>query len=172
VEFVISARGDYGREEDGPRREDERLVAEAALEPLTHRALLAINAASENGSLLRHKDLMNILYRWRDFSPDPKAVRDWTNEQITSDEAAVILARRMTGHSWSYSMGGFGALGDRVSTQTTRARIEGAEEIIDVDAFKAALQRIDRDAKLDADSLDDVRKFLQAWDRRQQSPDN
>ncbi len=171
VEFVSSARRDYHREE-GPRREEECLVTEAALEPLTERALSAISAAAQDGLLLHHKDLMSILYRWRDFSGDPAAVRDWTSAQITNDDAVVILARRMTGQSWSYGMGGFGALGDRVSTPTTRARIEGAEEIINLDEFKAALQRIDREAKLDADSLTTVRKFLQAWDRRLQSPND
>ena len=75
VDFVSSARRDYHRE-GHPRREDERLVTEAALEPLTERALGAISAAAEDGSLLHHKDLLSILYRWRDFSGDPQSVRN------------------------------------------------------------------------------------------------
>jgi predicted KAP-like P-loop ATPase len=170
VEFVSSARHDYFRNGDpGPKQ--QRLVTEAALNALTECALRAIEDAAQDGSLLRHKDLMSILFRWRDFSGNPQAVRNWTNMQISKDDAVVILAGRMTGQSWSFGMGGFGALGDRVSRPTTRAKVDGIEEIIDVDQFRTLLQRIDREAKLDAGSLATVRTFLQAWDRRLQGRD-
>lgn len=169
VEFVRSARRDYHRE-GGPRREEECLVTKDALEPLTRLAVTAIVAASENGSLLDHKELIGILFRWRDFSGDEQAVRNWTSALLGSDDAIVVLARKMTGQSWSYGMGGFGSLGDRVSTATTRAQIDGADEIIDMKAFRAALERVDSEGKIDADGLAAVRTFLQVWDRRLKNP--
>lgn len=170
VDFVTSARADYYRK-DGPRRDEDRLVTEEAIEPLTHLALGVICAASRDGSLLSHKDLIGILFRWRDFSGDPGAVRKWTSGQLASEDAVVTLARRLTGQSWSMGMG-FAGLGDRVSTPTTLAKVEGIEDIIDVNAFRSALVRIDSESRIDPDSLATVRTFLHAWDREKRGHDD
>jgi hypothetical protein len=163
VDFVSSARNDH--REQSSRSEDELLVAAEAQHLLTVRALQAIEAAAQDGSLLRHKDLMRILYGWRDFAGDPQVVRDWTQAQLLNDEAVVTFARGMTGESRSLGMGGFGSLGDRVSQRSASAQIDGAEEIVDIAAFKKALERIDREARFDAASLATVRTLLNVWER-------
>ena len=165
VDFVSSARQDYHRDA-GPGSDNECLTIEAALVPLTERALRAIETAASDGTLLMHKDLLGILFRWRDFSSNPQIVRDWVTAQFVNDDALVTLAYRMTGQSWSISGGGFGSLGDRVSKSSTSAQIDGIEEILDIGAFKSALERIDRDAELDTESLTKVRTFLEAWQHR------
>lgn len=161
VDFVSSARP----RKDAARTENP-LVEDSALPALTERALNAIHVAAADGSLLQHEDLLSILFRWRDFAGDSEGVRKWTGELLSQDEAIAVLARQMTGKSWSQGLGGFGSLGDRVSKANIHAYIDGIETIIDVDAFKKALARIDHEGKLDDGSLSGVRTFLRAWEKR------
>jgi hypothetical protein len=166
VDFVSSANRDYRERQNGPKPED-CLVTMQALEPLTKRALAAIRAAAASGSLLRHQDLLYILYGWRNFlDNDPAEVRAWTDGLISDDRVLVILARAMTGRLWSMGMGGFGSLGDRVSKASTTAQITDDTDILDVNAFHAGLERIRDEAKLDAECLEVVRTFLDSWDRQ------
>jgi predicted KAP-like P-loop ATPase len=169
VNFVQSARRDYHREKV-PQREEDCLVTREALEPLTRRAASAIATASQNGLLLGHKDLIGILYRWRDFEGDAQVVRNWTSMLLGDDDAVVVLARHLTSQSWSHGMGGFGSLGDRVAIPTVQAQIDGSDVIIDMQTFRASLERIDREATIHAEKLAVVRTFLQAWDRRNRQP--
>ncbi len=167
VYFVSSARGGYRERQNGPTREEDCLVTTQALEPLTKRALAAIRVAAASGSLLRHQDLLYILLGWRNFlDNDPAEVRAWTDGLISDDRVLVILARAMTGRSWSTGMGGFGSLGDRVSKASTTAQITDDTDILDVNAFYAGLERIRDEAKLDAECLEVVRTFLNSWDRQ------
>jgi hypothetical protein len=167
VDFVSSCRGDYRERQGGPRQEDDCLVNESALEPFSAGALDRIREAAAEGLLLRHPDLVSILYRWREFlGNDPTEVRAWTDSLMGNDEALVILARALTGQSWSMGMGGFGSLGDRVSRPTTRVRIDPNTDIISTAAFRAALERLLAEATLDEASLTDVRAFLSAWDQQ------
>jgi predicted KAP-like P-loop ATPase len=161
VDFASSARGDYRERQNGPTPEEDCLVTKRAFEPLTRRALVAIRAAAAGGSLLHHQDLHYILYRWREFlDNDPAEVRAWTDGLISDDKALVILARAMTGLSWSMSTG------DRVSKASTTAQIDNDTDILDVTAFRTGLERIRDEATLDAECLEAVRTFLYAWDRK------
>ncbi|MFC3322897.1 hypothetical protein [Mesorhizobium cantuariense] len=168
VDFVSSARGDYLREsKGGPTREEDCLVTNDAIRPLTAIALSAIRGAAADGSLLHHPELVYLLYRWREFlNNDPTEVRAWTDARLNEDSSLVILARELTGKSYSFGMGGFGSMGDRVSKMTPVAHIGDDEDIIDAQAFRQALERIVREAKLDADSMKAVWLFLDAWDRK------
>jgi predicted KAP-like P-loop ATPase len=175
VDFVASARADYRERPDRPppQREEDCLVTEQALESLTTRALEAIRAAAADGSLLRHQDLLYILYRWRDFlGNDPTEIRAWTDALIKDDTSLVVLARSMTGRSWSMGMGGFGSLGDRVSRASTTAQISDDTDIVDVEAFRAGLNRILQEGRLERGSLEAVGRFLDAWDRKRRGDDD
>jgi hypothetical protein len=166
VDFAISAKDDYSERENGPRREDDILVGEEAVPRLVERALVAIREAAANGTLLQHKDLGYILYRWRDFlDGDVSEVRAWTDGMMGNDGALIVFARMMTGQSWSMGMGGFGSLGDRISMPTTTAQIDEDTEILDTRAFRAGLERIQDEATMDHHALEAVRLFLDAWDR-------
>jgi predicted KAP-like P-loop ATPase len=170
VDFVSSAREDYRERQNGPRREEDCLVARDALEPLSERALRAIHDAASHMSLLDHKDLVYLLYRWRALcGGDAAEVRAWTDTLLRDDKALVILAHEFTGQSWSAGMGGFGTLGDRVASPSTAAKIQEDTDIIDVHAFRVGLERIRDQATMDPISLEVVRELMDAWDRERQN---
>jgi hypothetical protein len=164
VECANAARRDYRASEKGLRREEDcQVTEEAANGPLTERALKAIGATADNGSLVRHPDLLYILYAWRNFlGGDATEVRAWTDSLMQNDEALAILARRMTGTSWTAS-GGFGSLADRVARPSVQAMIADDTDIIDVASFRAGLERIRDEAGLDDDRRTEVQIFLDAW---------
>jgi len=167
VEFSWSAKRNYSQREDHPpTKEEDCLVAEDAVPILVERALGSIRSAASSGSLLQHRDILSLLYCWANFSEEGSdEVRNWTDAIIESDEGVVLLAVAMTGQSWSMSMG-FDGLGDRVSKGTATAKIDDDTDIVDVKAFRVALERVLSEATVDAASLDVVRVFLDAWDRK------
>ncbi|MES0028721.1 P-loop NTPase fold protein [Mesorhizobium sp. M0040] len=174
VDFVSPARDDYKENrQEGPTREEDCLVQKAALAPLTTRALDAIRVAATDGSLLRHKDLIYILYRWRDFlNGDSAEVLAWTNARMSEDTSLVILARELTGRSWSMGMGGFGSLGDRVSKSNVTAQISDDSDIIDAKVFRSALEHLVAEAKPNKEDLEIVQTLLDAWDRKRAGKDD
>ena len=171
VDFTISAISDYAeRDDQSLRREEDYLVSKDAIPALKEKALKAIRDAAKTSALLSHDDLLWLLYRWSDLADDDsKEVRNWTNLQLKNPQAAVILAKNMTGESWSAGIGGFGQIGDRVAKKQIRAQISEDTDIIDTKLFRETLDRI-----LDSDSLtenenDTVRLFLRAWDLQAKS---
>ncbi len=164
VDFVSSARHNYQERENRLLAEEDCLVSRDFLELFTNRALKAIRSAAEDRSLLSHKDLISILYRWREFLDDnPEEVRSWTDSLLNEDNALVILARALTTRSWSMSMG------DRIATAGTSVQISDDTDIFDLKRLRASLERIRNDSMLDPESLDVVRTFLEAWDRTPRS---
>ena len=171
VDFVSSAKGGYRRRDDGPRSEEDCLTREDVIAELVDRALTAIRTAAEDGSLLQHQDVIYILYRWRDFlDNDPSEVRSWTDPLLYNNDALVILARVLTGESWSRGIGMFG-LGDRVPRQTIRVQIDDNTDILDVAGFLTALESLQARGVLDDKSQIIVDAFLAAWQRRVEGHD-
>ncbi|HBY5614323.1 TPA: NTPase KAP [Klebsiella pneumoniae] len=173
INFVSSARGDYQvREDRQPTAEEDCLVSENVLPELTKRALNAIRTFSADGSLLVHKDLLYILYRWIDFmGGDPTEARAWTDSLLDDRKALLILVKVMTGASWSMGMGGFGSLGDRVSKRTVRAQISDDSPVIDARKFRAAIEKIANDKNSSDDEIASIQTLLSAWDHRARGED-
>ncbi|EPM0603550.1 MULTISPECIES: KAP family P-loop NTPase fold protein [Enterobacteriaceae] len=173
INFVSSARGDYQvREDRQPTTEEDCLVSENVLPELTKRALNAIRTSSADGSLLVHKDLLYILYRWIDFmGGDPTEARAWTDSLLDDRKALLILVKVMTGASWSMGMGGFGSLGDRVSKRTVRAQISDDSPVIDARKFRAAIEKIANDKNSSDDEIASIQTLLSAWDHRARGED-
>lgn len=173
VDFASSAIDDHADErKQGPEREEDYLVQSSAIEPLRKYTLDAIRAASVDGSLIGHQDLVYILYRWRDLlDGDCTEVREWTGARILEDDSLITLARDFTGRSWSMGMGGFGSLGDRVSKATVVAQIGDDTKILDPQAFRVRLEEIAADGKLDQQDLTVVQTLLDAWDRKRAGND-
>ncbi|MDV2653724.1 P-loop NTPase fold protein [Pseudomonas aeruginosa] len=173
INFVSSARGDYQvREDRQPTAEEDCLVSENVLPELTKRALNAIRTSSADGSLLDHKDLLYILYRWIDFmGGDPTEARAWTDSLLDDRKALLILVKVMTGASWSMGMGGFGSLGDRVSKRTVRAQISDDSPVIDARKFRAAIEKIANDKNSSDDEIASIQTLLSAWDHRARGED-
>jgi len=166
VDFVQSAKDDYAEREGKPATpEEDCLVRREAIGPLIEMALNSIRAAAADGSLLHHQDLLQILYQWREFLGHPDEVRCWTDSHLDDDHALVIMVRSMMGQSWSFGMGGFGMLGDRVAKSSNVVRISDDVDFIDIKKLHTRLEAIRDEEKLDAESLKLVRAFLEAWDR-------
>jgi hypothetical protein len=72
----------------------------------------------------------------------------------------------MTSRSWSAGMGGFGSLGDRVAKPSAQVQISDETDIIDLKTFRSALERVRDEGKIEAKELEDVKTFLEAWDRK------
>lgn len=153
VDFVSSARNDYVEKNGGIEREDARLVEQSALAELTERALKGVRALAASGALLDNSDALYVLFRWYDFTDKSDEPRKWTTGLLTDDGAVAKLATAFIGESWSLGMGGFGSLGDRVSMPQKRAKMDSAELIIDVNAFKTALKRAAGSNSLNASEL-------------------
>lgn len=173
INFVSSARRDYQMQEGRqPTAKEDCLVSENVLPELTKRALNAIRTSSADGSLLVHKDLLYILYRWIDFmSGDPTEARAWTDSLLDDRKALLILVKVMTGASWSMGMGGFGSLGDRVSKRTVRAQISDDSPVIDARKFRAAIEKIANDKNSSDDEIASIQTLLSAWDHRARGED-
>jgi hypothetical protein len=172
VDFVGSARAGYREREGQQIREEDCLVSQEMADQLTTLALNAIRSSAADMSLLQHQDLIYLLYRWRDFmNSDPSEVLKWTQGLLSNPEALVVLARGFTSQSWTRGMGGFGSLGDRVAMPTNVAQIDENTDIIDVKAFRDALDQLLTNKTLDDDSLTTVKDFLAAWDRKRNGRD-
>jgi hypothetical protein len=73
----------------------------------------------------------------------------------------------MTGESYSAGIGGMGSLGDRVSKSSKTVALDETSDIIDATAFRQSLKRVLNNQSISAASAQDVRAFLNAWDRKQ-----
>ncbi len=168
VDFVASARDDYQPRENRPSPpEEDCLTTEGAVAKLTEDALQAIRAAASNGSLLHHTDLLYILFRWFDFSDrKPEEIRALTGTWLKDPIAVAVLARAMTRRTWSMGIGGFGSLGDRVAKAKITAQIRDDMEILDLSAFRSALEAMLANPETPEGYRADVQTFLEAWDRQ------
>jgi predicted KAP-like P-loop ATPase len=168
VSFVEYAKKDYSEGEDGPKRQEDCLTTKDSIESLTERAVTAIRAVADNGSLLYHQAITYILHHWSRFAGnDPTEARAWTDSLMDNDEALVIFARKFTGKSWGMGGGSSSGLDDRVSIPSVMVQIRDDIDYLDINAFKIGLERIRDEAKLETESLAIVATFLDAWDRKQ-----
>ena len=167
VDFAATVRRQHEKNEDKPPpREEDLLVNKSAVAQVENLALEKVRGAAALGSLLEHKDLIYLLYRWRDFADDDSdEVIDWTTEQLNNPDAVVVLARKLTGESWSHGIGMFG-LGDRVAKRHTRAQLEHDSKILNSDKFIEQLRSAQTSGKLDEDDQRAVDTFLAAWQRK------
>ena len=171
VDFVSSAKDDYQPNENRAYREEDCLVSKDAVNGLVEEALRAIRSSAKDGSLLYHRDLISILYRWRDFlENDMSEVRAWTDPLLQNDEALVIFARELTGKTYSHGIGVFG-LGDRVAKQEIRVYINEATDILNVEEFLAGIERLQAAGTLNEDAQKMVDNFLEACRRLQKGGD-
>ena len=168
VDFTMSAIDDYEQKENRPpTREEDCLVRSDALPRLKEHALNSIQTAAKDGSLIRHKDLLWLLYRWNDLlDDDPSEVKAWTREELNKPSSLVALAKSMTGESWSAGMGGFGFMGDRVATRTVQAKISEDTPIIDAQAFRKALESLMASNDVSIKDSEAIREFIDAWNQQ------
>ena len=171
VDFTISAQNNYQPNKNRVHHEENCLISKDAVKGLVEEALNAIRSSAEDGSLLYHRDLIGILYRWRDFlDGNLSEVRAWTEPLLLDDEALVVFARELTIKTYSQGLGVF-ELGDRVATQGIRVHINEAEELLNVEVFLAGLEKLQAAGTLDGDSQKIVDDFLNPAHHRQEEYD-
>jgi len=74
---------------DGGRKDREAiLVDDSQVRPLQELCLEKLRAASKDGRLLRHLQMMLLLYRWKDWA-GPDEARDWV-DQITKEPEGAL----------------------------------------------------------------------------------
>jgi hypothetical protein len=86
---------------------------------------------------------------------------------LKDDQAVLTLMRASTGTSYGFSMG-FDGMGDRVSTRSVNVFVSDEMDILDAAAFRAALESIVAERRADAETLESVQSFLDAWDAQRE----
>ena len=168
VDFTVCAKAEHRGGNDERQREEDRLVCAEAVDGLIDKALNAIRTAAWNERLLRHPDLVDLLYSWRDLlENDSTEVRAWTGGLLEDEQALVRFARQLTGETWSQQMGGVG-LADRVSKPGIRTMVDESTDILDVEVFVQRLEALQGAGTLDEEEQATVDQFLEAWSKRRE----
>jgi predicted KAP-like P-loop ATPase len=157
-----------------PLPESDCLISHHDADKLRSEALERIRIASRNGELsaLGERELAHVLYRWRDFADDEGAeVKQWTSEQLASNEMVVKFAEAFMGHSWSQGMG-ISGFGDRVAKRSTRASVSSLQTIMDRDRFRSRIEELAKTESLSESPAKVVSEFLAAWKRHDANPNN
>ena len=168
VDFAVCAKLEHRGGDDERQREEDSLVCADAVDGLTDKALEAIRTAAQNGTLLGHQDLVDLLYRWRDLlGNDPTEVRAWTDRLLEDEQAVIRLARKLTGETWSQQMGGVG-LADRVSKPGIRTLVDENTDVLDVEVLCQRLEALQGAGTLDEVEQMTVDQFLKAWGKQRE----
>jgi predicted KAP-like P-loop ATPase len=143
IDFSESAYRDYHpREGKSPSPEEKCLVLSDDADQLRKRELQAVQKAVKSGTLIDHRQLPHLLFRWRDLAgKDGAAVKKWTKAHLKKDDAVVKIAKAFTSYSWSQGMG-FGGLGDRVAKRDTRASVDSLDLIMDSAEFRRRVEKL------------------------------
>jgi predicted KAP-like P-loop ATPase len=127
-------RSSEGRQ---PRLETEQITTKEDADVLNLRALEAIRAAAESGTLVKHAKLAQILHRWREFANDDgEEVQQWTKARLEDDRNIVAFARGFISYGWSHS------IADRVARRTVVAHTDELELILDATFFRERVRTL------------------------------
>lgn len=162
VDFVSSAIDDHHpRQKDtAPEPPEKCLVTAKAAELLRSKVIKAIQAAVKAGTLINHPRLAHILFRWREFANDDgRAVKTWTRKQLLDDVSVAMLAKALTGESWSQSVD------DRVSVRHVKVGGESLDKLLDKKLFRKRLVEIRKRGNLDSPYKEYLEIFLDAWNK-------
>jgi predicted KAP-like P-loop ATPase len=122
---------------------ERRLVDDSKASDIIQLTVEKIRRAAASGAVLNVRNLLSVLYRWREFSDGANGeVRRWTDAQLSSDDFVIRLADAVTSTVWVTSLG-LDGMGDRVSQGVPQAQIEGLETILDVDRFLARVSELE-----------------------------
>lgn len=141
-EAIPSSKGLFGpvqkaslessRKEKG-RNSDEFLVPEDKIEELQKLCLEKIKSTDTN-DLLKHKNLLYILYRWKEWDKDKKW-EDFIKEISDDDQKLISFASKFVSESKSQTIGDYGVkitkkfnykgFGDFLNLEQTKTKLEG-----------------------------------------------
>jgi len=146
-----------------------RLVDKKTADELTDRARGRIRDAARSGALLSTRNLLDVLFRWREFSDGPHGeVRAYTDQQLGDHRFVVSMAETVTSVAWVTNLG-FDGMGDRVSRGSVHIQMEGLDTILDVPRFLSRLDEVGSGVLNDSDNeiLSRFREGFKAYESEQ-----
>jgi predicted KAP-like P-loop ATPase len=144
----------------------ERLVNEKTASELRALALDRLTISSRSGDLVRQRELVWLLFRWRDLvGSDSNEVRGWIDQKLVDDEFVIGIARSGMSASWSQGMGLGDGLGDRVARRLAKVYPKALESLMDLERLKSRMGQILESKKTSLADREEVRSFLDAWDK-------
>ena len=93
--------------------------------------------AADGETLIAESDLLNLLYRWRDYAGSLDEAREWVMGEIRTDEGFARILTRMMSRGVSHSSG------DRVSTLSNIFDRTTINDFIGIDVAKDRCYSID-----------------------------
>ncbi|MDP9812617.1 putative KAP-like P-loop ATPase [Rhizobium tibeticum] len=142
-------------------RGDENFVDDETVDWLFDTSGDLIRAAAANGTLMNVPDIEGIIYDWRHRASDDE-VRAWTDKQLENDAFVVKLAEAVIRQSWSYGVGGFGSLGDRVSRKYEYVNLKSLVPLLDIERFRGRVSTMLEDRGLEPLQRRALEKFQNA----------
>lgn len=152
-----------------PQPPENFLMTEPDTQKMREYALKRIREARTDSTLIHIDNLEYVLYVWHHMTNDnEKEVRSWCAEMVEENSTLVKLARVFLTKAYSRNIGGFGGLGDLVPEQIDQVKVEELDRFLDVDHFRERLEEAVDDDTLPESDKKDTRRFLDAWDARNQ----
>jgi len=119
---------------------DEPLVTAAAAARLAELCLARYREAAADGTLARHRQMIWLLFRWRD-RVGPEEVRRWTDNSLAVDEFVIALAEQSV-HTYSTQNLSLSGVGDVVSAQIDYVNLKSLAPLVDVDRFRQRVEEL------------------------------
>ena len=141
--------GKYGAESPDP--EEKRTVNSAQLEELEKIACDKIESWAEDGRLAKHRDLLPILFRWKEWGQRYK-VNNFVNNMIKSDDGLIDFITCFLSKSTSRAI-----YTDYVETMHWRIDLKSIEEIVVLKGVEPRIRKIFTSSNFE--QLDDRKKL-------------
>ena len=146
--------------ERGPLQPTERLMTDTDLSIAVHDAVEGIRTAVETGELLKLREPVWFLWRWRELDPDAHdAVRDAIAKITSDDHAVCVIAESMVQESTTHSEG------QRVARTREIVNRAAARKLLDADALLIRVDEVLHNPETSPDVASRLKRFLEAWHR-------
>ncbi len=93
--------------------------------------------AADGDALINEPDLINLLYRWKDYTQSLDEPRHWVAEAVRSEQGFASMATRMMSRGTTHTVG------DHVSTRRSWFRKETIDDFIGIDVARVRCDGID-----------------------------
>jgi KAP family P-loop domain. len=154
---------DYHPRESESAGQREALVPRETADRLRAFSLERVRAAAADGSLIHHRRILAILFRWTDLAGHTE-VRAWTDRALENDESVVAFADRAVQTSWSQGFG-LGGFGDLVPRRSEYVDLQPFAPFLDIDRFRRRVQELAARPDLPAEWRSKIDRFLRTAER-------
>lgn len=114
--------------------------------------------AADGDTLMAEPDLLNLLYRWRDYAGSLDEARDWVVRAIRTDQGFANMSTRMMSRSTSHSSG------DHISTTSIMFSKATIDDFIGIDVAKHKCNLIDPEKFPEhKEALRALHGYLESW---------